>query len=104
MVTSCESAWDGVVLFRLVDAGHRVVGVEFVEKGVVELFKQHQWDYTVEDVHHMPGAKRYKVGVSQQCVLGHGEWDTVCVYVEIRRQTGDMECGLLSVEEVMHIM
>ena len=47
--------------FRLADAGHRVVGVEAVEKGVLDLFQQHQWQYEVEDVHGIERAKRFKV-------------------------------------------
>ncbi|XP_062507042.1 probable thiopurine S-methyltransferase isoform X1 [Corticium candelabrum] len=44
----------------LVECGHRVVGVELVEDGVLQLFGQHRWEYEVEEVRGLQGGKRYR--------------------------------------------
>lgn len=51
-----------LLIVRLADMGHSVVGVEISEKAIEQFFEENNMTYREEPVPAIPGAKVYKVG------------------------------------------
>lgn len=57
---------------RLADMGHSVVGVEISEKAIKEFFQESNLTCVEEPVAAIPGAKVFKVGVSEVTIRQGG--------------------------------